>query len=130
MKIFAYAYSLTVILAFFVSAAGMVHAEENHGKKTEEHLEEAIKSGKEGNMQGLVSHTEEARKELIEQNKGHPYTHLQKPIYGEHEKGEHDKEVFEEMEVAIDEAKEGHVQQAVEALERASVYLREKEHVK
>ena len=78
----------------------------------------------------MLQHTEEARKELIEQNKEHPYTHLQKPIYGEHEKAEHDREVFEEMELAVDEAKEGHSKEAVEALERASEHLREKEQAK
>jgi hypothetical protein len=129
MKIFAYAYSLIVASASFVAVPGMVHAED-HAKKTEEHLEEAIKSGKEGSTQGVVRHTEEARKELIEENEEHPYTNLQKHIYGEHEKAEHDKEVFEEMEIAIDEAKEGHAQQAVEALERASIHLREKEQAK
>jgi hypothetical protein len=129
MKMFAYAYSLIAILASFVAIPDMVHAED-HVKKTEEHLEEAIKSGKEGSTQGVVSHTEEAKKELIEENKEHPYTNLQKPIYGEHEKAQHDKEVFEEMEIAIDEAKEGHAQQAVEALERASIHLREKEQAK
>lgn len=129
MKTFAYVFSLIVALASFVAVPGMVHAED-HAKKTEEHLEEAIKSGKEGSTQGIVSHTEEARKELIEENEEHPYTNLQKPIYGEHEKAEHDKEVFEEMEIAIDEAKEGHAQKAVEALERASIHLREKEQAK
>lgn len=108
----------------------LLHAEENHGKNASEHLQEAIKSGKEGSAKGVLRHTEEARKELIEQNKDHPYTHLQKPIYGEHQKAEHDKEVFEEIEEAIEEAKEGHTQEAVEAVERASVHLREKDQSK
>jgi hypothetical protein len=73
------------------------------------------------------SHAEEAKKELIEDNKEHPYTQLQKPIYGEHEKAEHDKEVFEEMDIAIEEAKEGDVKDATEAAERAASHLREKE---
>jgi hypothetical protein len=124
-----YAINLALILAVFVAGAGAVYAND-YGRKTAEHLEEAIKSGKEGRTQGVVSHTEEARKELIEQNKEHPYTHLQKPIYGEHEKAEHDREVFEEMELAIEEAKEGHSPEAVEALERASDHLREKEQAK
>ena len=125
----AHAINLTIVLAFFVAAPFVVYADE-HGEKTAKHLEEAIKSGKEGSTQGVVNHTEEARKELIEQNKEHPYTYLQKPIYGEHEKAEHDREVFEEMDMAIDEAKDGHSQQAVEALERASGHLWEKEHAK
>ena len=58
-------------------------------------------------MRKVCALTEEARKELIEDNKEHPYTYLQKPIYGEHEKAEHDKEIFEEMEEAITEAGEG-----------------------
>jgi cellobiose-specific phosphotransferase system component IIA len=124
-----YAYNLAAVLAILVASPVMVHAED-HGKKTAEHLEEAIKSGKEGSTKGVLNHIEEAKKELIEQNKEYPYTHLQKPIYGEHEKAEHDREVFEEMDIAIDEAKAGHPEQAVEALERASDHLREKEHAK
>ena len=123
-------YGIVLGLLFLTTSIRLVHAEEDHGKKAKEHLEEAIKSGKEGSTQGVLSHSEEARKELIEQNKDHPYTNLQKPIYGEHQKAEHDKEVFEEIEEAIEEAKEGHTQEAVEAVERASVHLREKEQSK
>ena len=125
MKI-SYTCSFLTALIFLAASPAMASADA-HGKKAQEHLEEAIKSGKEGNTKGVVSHTEAARKELIEQNKDHPYTHIQKPIYGEHEKAEHDREIFEEMDVAIDEAKGGHTQQAVEAIERASVHLQEKE---
>ena len=127
MKMFAY--SLIIVLTSFVAGPGMVHAEDRV-KKTEEHLEEAIKSGREGSAQAVVRHTEEARKELIEQNKEHPYTNLQKSIYGEHKKAEHDKEVFEAMEIAIGEARQGYIQQAVEALEQARIHLREKEQAK
>ena len=123
-------YGIVTVLLSLAISIGLVHAEEDHGKKAKEHLEEAIKSGKEGSSKGVLSHSEEARKELIEQNKDHPYTHLQKPIYGEHQKAEHDKEVFEEIEEAIEEAKEGHTQEAVEAVERASIHLREKEQSK
>lgn len=118
---------MVIGLLSLATGVALVHAEEDHGRKAKEHLEEAIKSGKEGSTRGILSHSEEARKELIEQNNDHPYTNLQKPIYGEHQKAEHDKEVFEEIEEAIEEAKEGHTQQAVEAVERASVHLREKE---
>jgi hypothetical protein len=127
MKMFAY--GLVIVLTSFVAIPGMVHAEDRV-KKTEEHLEEAIKSAKEGSPQAVVRHTEEARKKLIEQNKEHPYTNLQKSIYGERKKAGHDKEIFEAMEIAIGEAREGYVQQAVEALERASIHLREKEQAK
>lgn len=120
-------YGMVIGLLSLATGVALVHAEEDHGRKAKEHLEEAIKSGKEGSTRGILSHSEEARKELIEQNNDHPYTNLQKPIYGEHQKAEHDKEVFEEIEEAIEEAKEGHTQQAVEAVERASVHLREKE---
>jgi hypothetical protein len=119
-------YGLLAGVVFLATPAFMVNADE-HGRKAQEHLEEAIKSGQKGSTQGVVSHTEEAKKELIEQNKDHPYTNLQKPIYGEHEKMEHDKEIFEEMDIAIDEAKGGHTQEAVEAVERASIHLQEKE---
>lgn len=121
------AFSLLAGIISLTASVGCVHAEEDHGKKVREHLEEAIKSGKEGSTKGVLNHSEEAKKELIEQNKDHPYTHIQKPIYGEHQKAEHDKEVFEEIEEAIEEAKEGHTQEAVEAVERASTHLREKE---
>jgi type III secretory pathway component EscR len=123
------AYGLIIVLATFVAVPDMVHAEERV-KKTEEHLEEAIKSAREGSAQAVVRHTEEARKYLIEQNKEHPYTNLQKSIYGERKKAGHDKEIFEAMEIAIGEAREGYVQQAVEALEQACIHLREKEQAK
>ena len=129
MRMIAQVINLAMVIGIFVAGTGMACADD-HGKKTAEHLEEAIKSGKQGSTQGVLQHTEEARKELIEQNKEHPYTHLQKPIYGEHEKAEHDREIFEEMELAVDEAKEGHSKEAVEALERASEHLREKEQAK
>ena len=123
------AYGLIIVLATFVAVPDMVHAED-HIKKTGEHLEEAIKSAREGSPQAVVRHTEEARKKLIEHNKEHPYTNLQKSIYGERKKAGHDKEVFEAMEIAIAEAREGYVQQAVEALEQACIHLREKEQAK
>ncbi|MDN5753263.1 MAG: hypothetical protein L0H15_08265 [Nitrosospira sp.] len=121
---------VAMVLIFLAASPALVHAEEDHGRKVESHLQEAIKSGKENSTEGVVTHTEQAKRELIEQNKDHPYTHIQKPIYGEHEKAEHDKEIFEEMDEAIDEAKEGHTQEAVDAVERASVHLREKEQSK
>ena len=73
----------------------------------------------------MVNADEHARKELIERNKDHPYPHPQKPVYGGHQKAEHDKEIFEEMDTASDEAKERHAQEAVEAVERASIRLQE-----
>lgn len=123
-----YPYGFAAILAFFVAAPVAVCAE-NHRKKTVEHLEKATKSAREGRAEGVVNHTEAAKKELIEENKEHPYTHLQKPIYGEHEKAEHDREVFEEMDIAIEKAKEGDSREAGEALERAT-HLKERERAK
>lgn len=111
----------------FLTNPTISHAEEeDHDKRALEHLDKAIQSGRQGNVKGISSHTEEGKKELIEANKEHPYTNLQKPIYGEHEKAEHDKEAFEEMDEAIGEAQEGHVEEAVEAVERASMHLKEK----
>jgi type III secretory pathway component EscR len=124
-----YPYGVAAVLAFFVAAPVVVRAED-HMKKTVEHLEKAMKSAREGRAEGVVNHTEEAKKELIEENKEHPYTHLQKPIYGEHEKAEHDREVFEEMDIAIEKAKEGDSREAGEALERASTHLKERERAK
>lgn len=118
-----------VMLVFLAGNYAVAHAED-HAKKAQEHLQEAIESGKKGNAEGVRVHTEEARKELIEDNKEHPYTYLQKPIYGEHDKAEHDKETFEEMDEAIDEAREGHSVEATEAAERASLHLKEKEEAK
>ena len=126
MKKISRACGLLAGLLFFGVSPALVGADE-HGDKAHEHLEEAIESGKKGNAQGVRIHTEEAKKELIEQNKEHPYTTLQKPIYGEHEKAEHDREIFEEMDLAIEEAKEEHTKEAVEAVERASIHLEEKE---
>ena len=117
------------MLICLIGNYGVTHAED-HAKKAQEHLQEAIESGRKGNAEGVRVHTEEARKELIEDNKEHPYTYLQKPIYGEHEKVEHDKETFEDMEEAISEASEGHSAEATEAAERASLHLKEKEEAK
>lgn len=130
MKMPAHLYSKTILLVAFAAISGVAYAQEDHGKKAEEHLEMALKSGKAGDAKGVISHTEEARKELIDDNENHPYTHLQKPIYGEHQKAERDEEIFEEMDKAIEEAREGHTREAVEAVERASRHLREKEEVK
>ncbi len=117
-------------LVLIAASTAPVHAEEDHGKKAKSHLQEAIKGGKENSTERVITHAEQAKKELIEENKDHPYTHFQKPLYGEHHKAEHDKEVFQAMEEAIDVAKEGHVQEAVEAVERASIHLQEKEQSK
>jgi hypothetical protein len=114
------------MLICLIGNYGVTHAED-HAKKAQEHLQEAIESGRKGNAEGVRVHTEEARKELIEDNKEHPYTYLQKPLYGEHEKAEHDKEAFEEMDEAISEAREGHPEEATEAAVRASLHLKEKE---
>jgi hypothetical protein len=119
-----------LLMLIFLAADNHVAHAEDHGKKAQEHLQEAIESGKKGSTEGLRVHTEEARKELIEDNKEHPYTYLQKPIYGEHEKAEHDKEAFEEIDEAIREAREGHPEEATEAAERASVHLKEKEEAR
>ena len=116
---------LLALLSFIMDSA-LVHAREDHEKKALEHLDKAIQSGKKGDAKEIGNHTEEGKRELIEANKEHPYTHLQKPIYGEHERAEHDKEVFEEMDEAISEAREGHVEEAIEAVERASTHLKEK----
>jgi hypothetical protein len=123
-------YSVAAVMAFFVVAPVVAANAEDHIRVTVEHLKEAMESAREGRVQGVVNHTEEAKKELIEENKEHPYTRLQKPIYGEHEKAEHDREVFEEMDLAIEEAKEGDSIEAAEALERASFHLKEREQAK
>jgi hypothetical protein len=90
-------------------------------------LEQAIESRRKGDARGVGRHAQEAKRELIEENKEHPYTNPQTLIYGEHEKAEHDKEVFEEMDIAIEEAEEGDVK---DAAERAARHLREKEQSK
>lgn len=130
VKMFTHHYGRPILLAALIAVFGGVHAQGDHGKKAGEHLEKALKSGKEGDVKGVISHTEEARKELIDDNEDHPYTHIHKPIYGEHQKAEHDEEIFEEMDKAIDEAREGHAQEAMEAVEPASSHLREKERAK
>jgi hypothetical protein len=128
MKI-SYPSGVLLTLICLAGNNGLAQAED-HGKKAQEHLQEAIESGKKGSAEGVRIHTEEARQELIEDNKEHPYTYLQKPIYGEHEKAEHDKEVFEEMDEAISEARKGHPEEATEAAERASLHLKEKEEAR
>jgi hypothetical protein len=126
MKFNSNGHAFLLTLLFLMNPAILHAEEEDHDKKALEHLDKAIQSGRQGDAKGISSHTEEGKKELIEANKEHPYTHLQKPIYGEHERADHDKEAFEEMDEAISEAQEGHVEEAVEAVERASMHLKEK----
>lgn len=120
-----YAFGLLAVV-FIAVCSETVYAEDEHRMKAVRELEKAVASGEKGNATGVVSHTEEAKKHLIEANKKHPYTHPFKPVYGHDPKAEHDKETFEEMGKAISEAKKGRAKEAGEAAKRASIHLKEK----
>ena len=118
---------LLALLSFIMDSA-LVHAqEEDHEGKAPRTSGQSHSERKERRRQrDRKSYRRGKERTRFEANKEHPYTHLQKPIYGEHERAEHDKEVFEEMDEAISEAREGHVEEAIEAVERASTHLKEK----
>lgn len=106
------------------------HAQEDHEKKAEQLLKKAMESGRKGNAKAVIRHTEEARNQLIEHNKEHPYTHPTLHIYGENPKAEHDDAVFEEMASAIGEARKGNAKAGGEAASRAYLHLQKREHSK
>ncbi|SCY72943.1 Small metal-binding protein [Nitrosospira sp. Nl5] len=123
----AVAYALLAGLIGFGGNSGIGYAQEDHEKLAEQHLKKAIESGRKGNAKEVAHHTEEARKQLIEQNKEHPYAHPIVPIYGEKQKAEHDEATFEEMAKAISAAKQGNAEEAGEAARRAYIHLKQKE---
>lgn len=116
---------------FYFSVNSVVsYAQVDHEKKAEQHLKKAIQSGKKGNAKGVARHVEEARKQLIEQNKDHPYVHPSVHIYGENPKAEHEDAAFEEIAKAIGEAKQGNAKEAGDAARRAYIHLKEKERAR
>lgn len=128
MKTFTYVLLAGVIC--FGGNSGSGYAQEDHEKLAEQHLKKAIESGRKGNAKEVARHTEEARKQLIEQNREHPYAHPNVSIYGENPKAEHDEATFEEMAKAISEAKQGNAKEAGEAARRAYIHLKKKEESK
>ena len=101
-------------------------AQDDHEKKAGESLKKAMESGKKGNAKGVVRHAEEARKQLIEENRDHPYIHSSIHIYGENPKAEQDDATFEEIAKAIGEANKGNAKEAGEAARRAYIHLKER----
>ena len=122
-----------ILLAGLAGLFGSVatgHTQEDHEKQAEQLLKKAMENGRKGNAKAVVRHTEAARSQLIERNKQHPYTHPGLHIYGENPKAEHDDAVFEEMAVAIGEARKGNARAGGEAASRACRHLKEKERSK
>jgi hypothetical protein len=117
-------------LAGLFGSATVGHAQEDHEKKAEQLLKKAMESGRKGNAKAVAKHTEAARNHLIQQNREHPYTHPSLHIYGENPKAEHDDALFEEMALAISEAKKGNARAGGEAASRAYLHLKEKERAK
>ncbi|MBN9125263.1 MAG: hypothetical protein J0I60_11175 [Nitrosospira sp.] len=122
-----------ILLAGFAGLFGIAsvgHAQEDHEKKAERLLKKAIESGREGSATAVVRHTEAAREQLIQQNREHPYTHPSLHIYGENPKAEYDDALFEEMALAISEARKGNARAGGEAASRAYLHLKQKEQAK
>ena len=108
----------------------LVYAQDEHAKEAEQHLEKAIESGKTGDTKTEAIQTEEAEKDLIQENKEKPYTQPQKQIYGENPKAEHDKAAFEDIEKAKAHAKKGHAKEAADSAKKAETHIQEKEQSK
>src|SRR5687768_14104189 len=106
---------LLASLAGLFGTATPGHAKENHEKKAEQLLKKAVESGGKGNAKAVARHTEAARNHLIQHNREHPYIHPSLHIYGENPKAEHDDALFEEMALAISEAKKGNARAGGEA---------------
>ncbi|HVW65391.1 MAG TPA: small metal-binding protein SmbP [Nitrosospira sp.] len=117
-------------LAGLFGSATVGHAQEDHQIKAEELLKKAIESGRTGNARAVAKHAEAARNQLIQHNREHPYTHPSLHIYGENPKAEHDDALFEEIALAISEAKRGNARAGGEAASRAYLHLKEKEKSK
>jgi hypothetical protein len=106
------------------------HAQEDHEKKAEQLLKKAMDSGRNGNAKAVIKYTEAARNELIQHNREHPYIHPSLHIYAENPKAEHDDALFEELALAVSEAKKGNARAGGEAASRAYLHLKEKERAK
>jgi len=120
-----------LLVAGFIVIAGnsslTFGVENKHAVEAEKHLEQAVESGKIGDTKGEAIETEEAEKDLIQENKENPYTQPSKHITGENPKAEHDKAAFDEMEKAKAHAKKGHAKQAADAAKKAEAHIKEKE---
>lgn len=124
-------YSFFAGLIFIAGSFTLAHAVENeHAKEAEQHLEKAIESGKAGDIKNETIQTEEAEKDLIQENKEKPYTQPPKHITGENPKAEHDKAAFDEIEKAKGHAKQGHAKQAADSAKKAETHIQEKEQSK
>jgi hypothetical protein len=123
-------YSLLVGLVSIAGNSTLVYAQDEHAKEAEQHLDQAVESGKKGDAAGVAAHTEEAQKQVIEENKEKPYTQPSKHITGENPKAEHDKATFEEMGKAKGHAKKGEAAEAAGHAKNAETHLKEKEQAK
>jgi hypothetical protein len=124
-------YILVTGLLFIVGNFTQACAVENkHAIEAEQHLEQAVESGKSGDTKGQAGHVEDAEKHLIQENKEHPYPQSTKHITGEDPKAEHDKAAFADMEKAKADAKQGHAKQASDDAKNAEAHIKDKEHSK
>lgn len=105
-------------------------AEEQHGQKAIQHLEQAVESGQQGNAAAAGQHAGEAQKHAIQQNKAHPYRKSPKKIAGENPKQEYDEQAFGALQKAEGHAQKGHAEEAGKAAGQAEEHLKEKEQVK
>ena len=122
-------YSLLAGLIFIAGNSSLSFAA-HHAIEAEQHLEQATESGKKGDAAGVASHTEEAQKPVIEENKEKPYLQSSKKITAENPKAEHDKATFEEIGKAKGHAKKGEAAEAAEHAKNAESHLKQKEQTK
>ena len=130
MKKYIPGFILLAGLTGLFGSAATGQAQEDHEEKAEQLLKKAVESGRKGNAKAVARHTEAARNHLIQHNREHPYIHPSLHIYGENPKAGHDDALFEEMALAISEAKKGNARAGGEAASRAYLHLKEKERSK
>jgi hypothetical protein len=130
MKEYIPGFILLAGLTGLFGSAAMGQAQEDHEKKAEQLLKKAVESGRKGDPKAVAQHTEAARNHLIQHNREHPYIHPSLHIYGENPKAGHDDALFEEMALAISEARKGNARAGGEAASRAYLHLKEKERSK
>ncbi len=124
-------YNLLATLVFISGSSMLAHAAEDpHAKEAIQHLEKAIESGKTGDTKSEAVQTNEAEKDLIQENKEKPYTQPSKHITGEYPRAEHDNAAFEDIEKAKAHAKKGHAKEAADAAKKAVTHIQEKEQSK
>lgn len=129
MKILSY--SLLASLVAIAGNSALAYAAQNdHAKEAMQHLEKAVESGNKGDAKSAGAQSEEAEKDIIQENREKPYTQPPKHITGENPRAEHDKATFDDIEKAKGYAKKGRAKDAADAAKEAEIHLQKKEQSK